>query len=171
MNILGKLNEIHLTSEEDTARFAKILADGLSNLLPLNAPINYWLIGDLGAGKTTFTRYLLKSLGHSGKVKSPTYNLCEPYKIQTNLKQLEINHFDLYRMTHPKEWEESGFRDTLSSPGLSLIEWPEKAEGTLPQPDLTIRLNYLDENSRTINIEAYSNTGQKLIQQISENRS
>lgn len=171
MNILGKLNEIHLSSEEDTAHFAKMLADGLSNLLPLNVPINCWLIGELGTGKTTFTRHLLKSLGHSGKVKSPTYNLCEPYKIQLNHGQLEVNHFDLYRMTHPKEWEESGFRDTLSNPELSLIEWPQKAEGTLPQPDLTIHLDYLDENSRTINVEAYSNIGKKLIEQISENRS
>lgn len=170
MNILGKLNEIHLSNEEDTAHFAKILAGALSNLTPLIQPINCWLIGNLGAGKTTFTRHLLKALGHQGKVKSPTYNLCEPYQVQIENKQLEVNHFDLYRMNHPKEWEESGFRDTLTGNNLCLIEWPEKAEGTLPLPDLIIRLNYVDENSRNLDLEAYSSVGQQLIDTIKKHR-
>lgn len=166
MNIVGRLDEIHLINEEDTARIAKRLAEALSHISPLSKAINCWLIGDLGAGKTTFTRFLLKALGHPGKVKSPTYNLCEPYTVDNAGQVLEVSHFDLYRMNHPKEWEESGFRDTLTSPGVCLIEWPEKAEGTLPTPDIVIRLNYVDETSRTLSIEAYSELGLALIQQI-----
>lgn len=166
MNIVGRLNEIHLVNEEDTARIAKMLADAVSNASPLNQAINCWLIGDLGAGKTTFTRYFLRSLGHTGKVKSPTYNLCEPYQLSLLNQQISAHHFDLYRMNHPKEWEEAGFRDVLTSPGICIIEWPEKAEGTLPTPDLIIRLNYVDEVSRTISIEAYSAVGQQLISNI-----
>ena len=166
MNIVGKLEEILLINEEDTARIAKMLAEALLKLSPLKDSINCWLIGDLGAGKTTFTRYLLRSLGHTGKVKSPTYNLCEPYQLQSGEHQISAHHFDLYRMNHPKEWEEAGFRDILTSPGVCIIEWPEKAEGTLPTPDLIIRLNYVDEESRTISIEAYSALGQQLISNI-----
>lgn len=166
MNIVGRLNEIHLVNEEDTARIAKMLADALSNASPLTQAVNFWLIGDLGAGKTTFTRYFLRALGHLGKVKSPTYNLCEPYKLNSNNHEISAHHFDLYRMNHPKEWEEAGFRDILTSPGVCIIEWPEKAEGTLPTPDLIIRLNYVDEESRTISIESYSTLGQQLISNI-----
>lgn len=166
MNIVGRLNEIHLINEEDTARIAKMLADALIQASPLPKAINCWLIGDLGAGKTTFTRYLLRSLGHSGKVKSPTYNLCEPYQLNSDKHNISAHHFDLYRMNHPREWEEAGFRDILTSPGVCIIEWPEKAEGTLPIPDLIIRLNYVDEESRKLSIEAYSEMGNQLIRDI-----
>ena len=166
MNIVGRLNEIHLINEEDTARIAKMLADALIQASPLPKAINCWLIGDLGTGKTTFTRYLLRTLGHSGKVKSPTYNLCEPYQLQSGEHQISAHHFDLYRMNHPKEWEEAGFRDILTSPGICIIEWPEKAEGTLPMPDLIIRMNYVDEQSRKLSIEAYSEMGNQLMREI-----
>lgn len=157
---------MRLENEDATALFAKNLALSTLNNFPENKAMSFWLIGDLGAGKTSFTRHFLRAMGYAGKVKSPTYNLCEPYEIKKAGKRLNIHHFDLYRMNHPQEWEEAGFRDTLTNPGLSLIEWPEKAEGTLPQPDLIIHIEYMDENSRKISIEAISQTGNFMIQNM-----
>ena len=130
------------------------------------------LIGELGAGKTTFTRYLLKSLGHEGKVKSPTYALCEPYEITLPLmdeldrsaqQKLHIHHFDLYRMNHPHEWVEAGFRETLTNPGICIVEWPEKAEGTLPPFDLTIYLETNDDQTRLVKLIGHTKVGQNLV--------
>jgi tRNA threonylcarbamoyladenosine biosynthesis protein TsaE len=130
------------------------------------------LIGDLGAGKTTFTRYLLKSLGHTGKVKSPTYALCEPYEIALSLtsephqfsqKKLHIHHFDLYRMNQANEWIDAGFKETLTNPGICIVEWPEKAEGTLPPFDLTIHLETNDDQTRFVKLIGHTKIGQNLV--------
>ena len=92
----------------------------------------------MGAGKTTFARHLIQALGYEGRVKSPTYTLCEPYPIQINSGDLHCavtitaHHFDLYRMRDPLEWQEAGFAEHFDEPGFCLVEWPEKAEGTLP---------------------------------------
>ncbi|CAN5905004.1 hypothetical protein BH11PSE8_BH11PSE8_18240 [soil metagenome] len=94
------------------------------------------LHGPLGAGKTTFARHLLHALGVQGRVKSPTYAVMEPYE----LAHLHIWHFDFYRFEDPQEWEDAGFRDVFASTGLKLAEWPEKAEGLLPVPDLEIHI-------------------------------
>ena len=92
------------------------------------------LHGDLGAGKTTFVRQLLGALGVTGRIKSPTYAVVEPYE----LPGLNIWHFDFYRFADPREWEDAGFRDIFAAPGLKLSEWPEKAGAQLPIPDLDI---------------------------------
>ncbi len=94
------------------------------------------LHGNLGAGKTTLVRHLLRALGVTGRVKSPTYAVVEPYE----LADLNIWHFDFYRFADPQEWEDAGFRDIFASPGLKLAEWPEKAGGKLPLADLDITL-------------------------------
>ncbi len=94
------------------------------------------LHGPLGAGKTTFARHLLHALGVQGRVKSPTYAVMEPYE----LAHLHIWHFDFYRFDDPQEWEDAGFRDVFASVGLKLAEWPEKAEGLVPEPDLEIHI-------------------------------
>ncbi len=94
------------------------------------------LQGDLGAGKTTLVRHLLRALGVQGRVKSPTYAVLEPYE----LPGLAIWHFDFYRFSDPREWEDAGFRDIFASPGLKLAEWPDKAAGCLPRADLAIQL-------------------------------
>jgi len=100
-----------------------------------------FLQGDLGAGKTTLSRGLLRGLGYAGKVKSPTYTLLESYDInRENGLAFVINHFDLYRFTDEEEWEAAGFREAFNAQSVCLIEWAEKAEHCLPTPDLTITL-------------------------------
>lgn len=91
-----------------------------------------FLSGNLGAGKTTFARGILRGLGYTEKVKSPTYNLIEVYKIF----KLYLYHFDFYRFTDPFEWEEAGFREYFNAESICLVEWPEKAAGLLPAADL-----------------------------------
>lgn len=100
-----------------------------------------FLKGDLGVGKTTLVRGLLRHLGFKGTVKSPTYALVEPYHI----KGRDLYHFDLYRLADPEELEYMGIRDYLSSSALCLIEWPEKAHGFLPPENLSVLVEHDDE--------------------------
>ncbi|MES2637648.1 MAG: tRNA (adenosine(37)-N6)-threonylcarbamoyltransferase complex ATPase subunit type 1 TsaE [Pseudomonadota bacterium] len=115
-----------------------------------------FLHGDLGAGKTTFTRGFIQGLGFSGKVKSPTYTLVEPYVFSS----YSIYHFDLYRFVDEIEWEESGFREYFSPQSICLIEWPEKAEHLLPEPDIHVHLIH-DGLKRVIQISVHSQQSQR----------
>lgn len=121
------------------------------------------LHGDLGAGKTTFVRHLLHALGVQGRVKSPSYAVVEPYALALPEGVLNIWHFDLYRFADPREFEEAGFRDLLASPGLKLVEWPEKAHGLLPTPDLALYLLAQADDSRLVRAQAHTATGQALL--------
>jgi len=121
---------LHLSDETATLAFGARLATAIQPGLVI------YLHGDLGAGKTTLIRGLLHGLGHVGKVKSPTYTLVEPYVISG----LPLYHFDLYRFIDPEEWEASGFRDYFNAQSVCFVEWPEKASGLLPQPDIDIQL-------------------------------
>jgi tRNA threonylcarbamoyladenosine biosynthesis protein TsaE len=166
MSIVGKNYSFELLSEAN----CQSLAIQLRNAIPLekliSRTLHIWFSGDLGSGKTTFIRFFLESLGHHGKVKSPTYNLCEPYQILNHGQVILVHHFDLYRMNHPREWEEAGFKDILTSPGINLIEWPEKAEDTLPSPDLIMSLQYASETKRIGNIESNSELGNKILEAL-----
>lgn len=131
------------------------------------------LKGDLGAGKTTLARHLLKSLGVQGRIKSPTYAVVEAYTLPASTQAsgdnsghnagLSIWHFDFYRFNDPQEWEDAGFRELFASPGLKLVEWPEKAAGHLPQPDLVIAIDMLANEARAVTLTAYTLIGSALL--------
>ncbi len=116
------------------------------------------LIGELGAGKTTFARALLGTLGVGERIKSPTYSLIESYRVGT----LDVHHLDLYRIADPGELEWLGLPDLCSPHALLLIEWPERGAGALPQPDLTIALEHAGA-VRTLHANAPSARGENLL--------
>ncbi|NQW81158.1 MAG: tRNA (adenosine(37)-N6)-threonylcarbamoyltransferase complex ATPase subunit type 1 TsaE [Polaromonas sp.] len=128
----------------------------------LNASIQ--LRGDLGAGKTTLVRYLLKALGVEGRIKSPTYAVVEPYTVSgSDAQALNIWHFDFYRFNDPDEWEEAGFREIFASPGLKLVEWPEKAGQHLPAADLVLAIELTPADERSVSVQALTPAGAKLL--------
>jgi tRNA threonylcarbamoyladenosine biosynthesis protein TsaE len=141
-------------SEEDTHAFAGRLA---AHPAIANAFIE--LHGELGAGKTTLVRHILRALGVQGRIKSPTYAVVEPYEISG----LSIWHFDFYRFNDPREWEDAGFRDLFSSPGLKLAEWPEKAGALLPKADLVVRIEVRDDDTRAVTLTAQTPAGLELL--------
>lgn len=145
-------------SEAQTQSFAQTL---VRQMTTGNALIE--LQGDLGAGKTTLVRHVLRALGVQGRIKSPTYAVVEPYTVTWVASSLNIWHFDFYRFNDPREWEEAGFRDIFASPGLKLVEWPEKAGAHLPQPDLLVHLEVLPDESRGVTLTARSAAGAELI--------
>ena len=107
------------------------------------------LHGPLGAGKTTFARWLLRSLGVAGRIKSPSYAVMESYELPGGST---ASHFDFYRFGDPREWEDAGFRDIFAAPGLKLCEWPEKAAGQLPPADLQLFIELMPDDSRRVRV-------------------
>ena len=147
--------------ELTTAGFAQQLAASLIHQqTELNACIT--LDGELGAGKTTLVRHILQALGVTGRVKSPTYAVVEPYEVQAG----HIWHFDFYRFTDPQEWEDAGFRDIFASVGLKLCEWPTHAQGMLPTPDIAMRISVIDEDQRQVTLESLTNSGAALLSRL-----
>lgn len=136
-----------LPNEAATARFAKALA-----LQPLRGSI--WLAGDLGAGKTTFVRYLLQNMGHTGAVKSPTYTLVEPYTLSD--RGLTVYHADLYRLDDPEELDYIGFYEYFASDTLVIIEWASRASALLPPPDMCINFDRLADDTRQVVLSVYN---------------
>ena len=143
----------HLADDAATLAFGARLAPHLT------AGLTVYLEGDLGAGKTTLVRAMLRALGYAGRVKSPTYTLVESY----TLPAFELYHFDLYRMHDPREWLDAGFRDLGDGQAVSLIEWPEKGAGWLPPPDVVIRLRVASEG-RDVEYEATSAPGTRFLE-------
>ncbi len=118
------------------------------------------LHGDLGAGKTTFVRHLLRALGAEGRIKSPTYAVVEPYE----LPRFPAWHFDFYRFDDPREWEDAGLRDIFAGPGVKLAEWPEKAQAVLPAADLDLHIALAaDGTTRTVTLQARTPRGAELL--------
>jgi len=124
----------------------------------LTPGLNIYLHGELGAGKTSLARALVQSAGHTGRVKSPTYTLVEPYTINAAGKALSLMHFDLYRMGSPEEFIDAGFREYFDSDHLCVVEWPEQAQDVLPQADLDIFLSVAGEG-RAVELRANSEQG------------
>ena len=141
------LQTLILYSEVDTQRLAEQLAT-----LPLSGSV--WLAGDLGAGKTTLTRYWLQALGHIGAVKSPTYTLVEPYQIQQKDGTVKpVYHVDLYRLQDPEELSFIGFDEYLDEPNvLIIIEWASRADSYLPPPTLFIDISQAANDSRHVEL-------------------
>ncbi len=121
------------------------------------------LEGSLGAGKTTFARYLLHALGVEGRIKSPTYAVVETYA----LGDLAISHFDFYRFEDPQEWEDAGLRDLFGAPGLKLVEWAGKAAPLLPVPDLRVTITPHDGAERAVRLDAMTPRGTRLLDNLS----
>jgi tRNA threonylcarbamoyladenosine biosynthesis protein TsaE len=127
------------------------------------------LHGDLGAGKTTLVRHLLRALGVQGRIKSPTYAVVEPYELRGlngAAGSFNIWHFDFYRFSDPREWADAGFRDTFASPGLKLAEWPENVAGQLPLADLALHIAVLPDESREVTVVPQTALGEDLLKGV-----
>lgn len=144
--------EIDLPNEAATEAAGRALAAGIAPGLTI------FLSGPLGAGKTSLTRALLRALGVTGQVKSPTYALVELYAVSS----LNLYHFDFYRFNDPGEWIDAGFRDHFGGSNVCLVEWPEKASGLLPPADLWIRLA-LKGDGRKLSLSALTDAGRKCL--------
>jgi tRNA threonylcarbamoyladenosine biosynthesis protein TsaE len=145
-------------SEADTAAFTQCLAHA-----PQLRDATLELRGDLGAGKTTLARHLLRALGVGGRIKSPTYALVEPYQTPDGTL---VFHFDFYRFGDPREWAEAGLRELYAGPGLKLAEWPEQAAGVLPAPDLAIHIRVGADERRDATVQAFTARGCALLREI-----
>jgi tRNA threonylcarbamoyladenosine biosynthesis protein TsaE len=159
------------SDENHTREFAQALAQQIELR---DAYIE--LQGDLGAGKTTFVRHLLKALGVEGRIKSPTYAVVEPHEARPSplpfassgapisLEMMNIWHFDFYRFNDPQEFEEAGFRDLFASPGLKIAEWPEQARGMLPVSDLKLAITVNEQEGRFVICETHTRKGLTILQ-------
>lgn len=148
--------DIFLADESATIK----LGEQLAQLCP-SQQFSIHLEGDLGAGKTTLSRGLLRALGHKGNVKSPTYTLVERY----DLANRTVYHFDLYRLTDPEELDYLGLDDYFSNNSLCLIEWATQGGDFIPKADLVINLSY-ENHARTANIHANTNLGEQVLQKL-----
>ncbi len=147
--------ELRITGEAEQEVLGRRLA------LNCRAPCIVYLVGDLGAGKTTLARGFLRGVGYQGRVKSPTYTLLEPYE----LDRLSCYHFDLYRLADAEVLAYIGILDLLTDDAVMLIEWPEKGRGGLPAADLLVEIKH-DGLSRQITIDGISEQGSEIIQEI-----
>jgi tRNA threonylcarbamoyladenosine biosynthesis protein TsaE len=145
----------------DSAAATEALGARLAEILEPGSVL--YLSGELGAGKTTLARGLLRGLGHRGTVKSPTFTLVEPYQ----LDGWRLFHWDLYRVTDPEELEFLGLRDQLDGEAVLLIEWPERGQGELPAADLEVTLAYAGDG-RACQLEARSAMGQAMLAGLSD---
>jgi tRNA threonylcarbamoyladenosine biosynthesis protein TsaE len=147
---------MNLGTLEATDTLGAALASALRGGLTLT------LTGDLGAGKTTLTRAVLRALGVTGSVKSPSYALVEEYP----LKDFTFYHFDFYRMQDPSEFSDGGFAEYFRDDSVCVVEWAEKVGDELPPVDCDIRLEHVGEHERKATFRALTPRGEALIQAL-----
>ncbi|MCW8885750.1 MAG: tRNA (adenosine(37)-N6)-threonylcarbamoyltransferase complex ATPase subunit type 1 TsaE [Motiliproteus sp.] len=147
--------QVSLADEEQMVAFGQHLGDACEG------EGTVYLCGNLGMGKTTLCRGVLRSQGYSGAVKSPTYTLVEPYEFGDRL----VYHFDLYRLADPEELEYLGIRDYFSVPAIRLIEWPDQGRGVLAEPDLKIDIE-VEGTGRALQCQAYTMRGREILQRL-----
>jgi tRNA threonylcarbamoyladenosine biosynthesis protein TsaE len=151
---------LNLPDEAATLRLGEALAAGAAPGRVLHVS------GDLGTGKTTLVRGLLRGLGHLGPVKSPSYTLVEPYDVS----RLKLYHFDLYRLKDPSEWLSSGFREYFHPQACCVVEWPERAGELLAPPDLEVRLAH-EGSARSATLRALTPAGEAWLSAARSRRS
>lgn len=152
-----EVREIFLADENDTLKLGERFAQLIS------PPLIIWLEGDLGAGKTTFTRGLLNALGYNGAVKSPTYNIVETYPF----KSFNLHHFDLYRFQNPEEWLDAGLDELITADSIILMEWPQFGGDLAPPADIILNIT-IKSSGRTVQINAVTTNGTKTLNKITE---
>lgn len=152
-----EVREIFLADENDTLKLGERFAQLIS------PPLIIWLEGDLGAGKTTFTRGLLNALGYNGAVKSPTYNIVETYPF----KGFNLHHFDLYRFQNPEEWLDAGLDELITADSIILMEWPQFGGDLAPPADIILNIT-IKSSGRTVQINAVTTNGTKTLNKITE---
>lgn len=143
-------------TEKDVLQMAQHFASALTSGLVV------YLVGDLGAGKTTFSRGIIQALGHGGAVKSPTYTLVESYTDTA----MPVFHFDLYRLRDPEELEFMGIRDYFTGDALCLVEWPDCGKGHLPAADMQVTILREPHDLRSIILHAVSLAGERLLESL-----
>ena len=137
-----------------------VLAERLAAAMPeQTARLTLLLRGDLGAGKSTFARALIRSLGHSGAVPSPTYTLVEPYDLPGGM----VYHVDLYRVSSEEELRYLGW--TELDEGFRIVEWPDRAPGIMASADISVELDY-EEPGRRATITGLSPAGKRIVARL-----
>jgi tRNA threonylcarbamoyladenosine biosynthesis protein TsaE len=163
--------QIHLPDEAATNALGARLAAALQREIDALRRHGFTLAltGDLGAGKTALVRAMLRAFGVTGPVKSPTFALLEPYVVSS----LDFHHFDFYRLADPRDFFAAGFRELFGPGRICVVEWPERAMGQLPTPDLTIALEVenVEPSSRLASLTAYTELGARCLSQAIKVRS
>jgi tRNA threonylcarbamoyladenosine biosynthesis protein TsaE len=144
---------VHLECEDDTESLGQRLANGLEPGILIN------LLGDLGSGKTTFVRGLLRGLGFYGRVRSPTFAIVEPYE----QSRLFLYHFDFYRLNGSRELLDSGLLEMFGTDAVCVVEWPEKASGILPKADMDIFFHIDRTGGRIASLDANTSRGKRCL--------
>jgi tRNA threonylcarbamoyladenosine biosynthesis protein TsaE len=149
--------DIKLPDAAATARLGAALAAGIAPARVLH------LSGELGTGKTTLVRGLLRSLGVAGPIKSPTYTWVEPY----STSRLDLYHFDFYRFDDPSAWLSSGLREYFRPDATCIVEWPERAGSALGAPDVAVELRYAGE-ARSARVHSRSPAGEAWLSSLQQ---